>query len=174
MNLKKKSPFQQTAVKYRFFIYFSFQVFSFRSFYRFQHFRNTFRKPIQVFKLVSTSYSQSNSSYAFRLNQFCVIFFTIQFKLRFSAQHFSQSNSSKFFRFNLFSQSKSTHFFQFKYFIKISKKKEKRREVFKQNRCENIQILFSILDSTKLVFNVLGLCVRAGNRSTKVDIITKV
>ena len=26
--------------------------------------------------------------------------------------------------------------------------------MFSENRCENIQILFSILDSTKLVFNV--------------------
>jgi hypothetical protein len=30
--------------------------------------------------------------------------------------------------------------------------------VFSENRCENNQILFSVLDSTKLVFNVLGLC----------------
>ena len=35
--------------------------------------------------------------------------------------------------------------------------KKNRREVFKQNRCENIQILFSILNSTKLVFNVPAL-----------------
>ena len=33
--------------------------------------------------------------------------------------------------------------------------------MFSENRCENIQILFSILDSTKLVFNVLGLCEEA-------------
>lgn len=42
-------------------------------------------------------------------------------------------------------------FFPIQLFIKILKKN--RREVFKQNRCENIQILFSILNSTKLVFN---------------------
>ena len=96
MILKKKSPFQQTAVKYRFFIYFSFQVFSFRSFYRFQLFRNTFRKPIQVIKLASTSYSQSNSSFACRFNKFAQSFSQTNFKLRFSAQHFSQSNSSNF------------------------------------------------------------------------------
>ena len=29
--------------------------------------------------------------------------------------------------------------------------------MFSENRCENIQILFSILDSTKLVFNVPAL-----------------
>ena len=46
-------------------------------------------------------------------------------------------------------------FFPIQLFIKILKKN--RREVFKQNRCENIQILFSILNSTKLVFNVPAL-----------------
>ena len=85
-------------------------------------------------------------------------------------QFFSQSNSNYVFLLNIFRNliqvnfSDSTCFrnqnqqiFSNSIIDKDFKKKENRREVFKQNRCENIQILFSILDSTKLVFNVLQL-----------------
>ena len=85
-------------------------------------------------------------------------------------QFFSQSNSNYVFLLNIFRNliqvnfSDSTCFrnqnqqiFSNSIIDKDFKKKENRREVFKQNRCENIQILFSILDSTKLVFNVPAL-----------------